>query len=95
MQQKRFHIWFGAKRTTVSVDRVLFELMSIQLGAAPDEDDAHGMVRDWLQDILVSNLGDQDVRKSASQWARIYLIEAVADRALVRKRHDWALAGFE
>ena len=78
----RFHIWFGDKRTTISVDQILYELMAIRLKADFDSEEAHGIVREWLQDILVSHLGDEDVRKNASQWARRYLIEEIADKRL-------------
>ncbi len=89
--QTRVHIRLGSKRTTVTVDRVLFELMAINLGALPDEPEAHGLVRDWLQDTIISRLGDENVRKSASQWARIYLIEAIAKTRLINRRDDWLI----
>jgi len=89
--QKRFHIWFGDSRTTITVDTALFELMAIKLKHQPDDENAHYVVREWLQDTIVSNLGEQPGRKNATQWARRYLIEAIADKRLASKRNDWII----
>ncbi len=89
--QKRFHIWFGKKRTTISVDSILFELLAIKLKYRPDDEYAHSAVREWLQDTVTSNLGDQPGRKNATQWTRRYLIEAIADKQLGRKWNDWII----
>ncbi|MDB4224983.1 hypothetical protein N9850_14555 [Granulosicoccus sp.] len=87
--QKRFHIWFGNSRTTITVDTILFELMAIKLKHQPDDENAHYVVREWIQDTIVSNLGEQPGRKNATQWTRRYLIEAIADKRLASKRDDW------
>ncbi len=87
-QQIRFHIWFGDKRTTISVDQILFELMAIRLKTDFNSDEAHGIVKEWLQENLVAHLGDEDVRKSASQWARRYLIEEIADRRIMARWYE-------
>ena len=87
--QKRFHIWFGNSRTTITVDTVLFELMAIKLKHQPDDENAHYVVREWLQDTIISNLGEQPGRKNATQWTRRYLIEAIADKRLASKRDNW------
>lgn len=64
------------------MDQILFELMAIRLKTVFNSDDAHGIVLEWLRENLVFHLGDEGVRKSASQWARRYLIEEIADRLL-------------
>ena len=87
--QSQYHIRFNDKRTTISVDTILAELLSIKLGYEPDEEEAGGAVREWLQETLVSRLGDDAVRKSASQFARKYLIEEIADKKLSSKRLLW------
>lgn len=83
MKQEKFHITFGNKRTTVTVDIILSELMAIKLGAAPGTREAKIMVREWLQAILPERLGNSTVRQNASQWSRKYLIEEIADSALL------------
>ena len=89
--QKRFHIWFGETRTTISVDTILYELLAFKLKYEPDDEYAHSAVREWLQDTIISNLGEQPGRKNATQWTRRYLIEAIADKRLASKRNDWII----
>jgi len=87
----RYHITFGNKRTTITVDTILSQMMAVKLGETPDTLEAHGAVREWLQKILVSKLGDDEARKDASQWARRYLIEAIADKKISKQWEDWWL----
>ena len=89
LNQKKLHIQFDGQRTTISVDMMLFEMMAIRLEAQPDSPEAHGVVKEWLQAMLIANLGSQSGRKSASQFARRYMIEEIADQRLHRKWQDW------
>lgn len=89
--QIKFHISFSGQRTTISVDRLLFELMVLRLKVRPDDEYAHSTVQEWLQDTMVSKLGNQPGRKNASQWARRYLIEEIADKRLYSRWEDWQL----
>ena len=89
--QIKFHISFSGQRTTISVDRLLFELVVLRLKVRPDDEYAHSTVQEWLQDTMVSKLGDQPGRKNASQWARRYLIEEIADKRLYNRWEDWRL----
>lgn len=89
--QKRFHIWFGDSRTTITVDEILFELMAVKLKYAPDDESAHSAVREWLQDKIISSLGEQPGNLGVSQYARRYLIDEIADKRLSNKRWEWLL----
>ena len=86
---QRFHITFGKKRTTITVDTILSEMMAIYLHQKPGTEEAHRAVRLWLQDILVSHLGNYEGRNDASQYARRHLIEAIADSKISKKWVDW------
>ena len=88
---KKFHITFGTARTTITVDSLLFEMMALRLKVPPDDEQAHSTVQEWLQDTLISKLGNQPGRKNASQWARRYLIEEIADRRLHTRWVDWQI----
>ncbi len=87
----RYHITFGGKRTTITVDTILSQMMAIKLGEIPDSLEAHVVVRAWLQDTLVSKLGDDQARKAASQWARRYLIREIADKNIAKQWENWWL----
>jgi len=88
----RYHITFGEKRNTISVDNILSEMMAIKLKRVPGTAEAHQVVRLWLQDTLVSRLGDYEGRNDASQYARKCLIEKIADKKISREWEDWLLA---
>lgn len=90
--QTRYHITFGKKRTTITVDSILSEMMAIKLNQTPDTEDAYRAVRLWLQDTLVSKLGDYEGRNDASQYARKYLIEAIADRKISKEWGNWLIS---
>ena len=42
------HIRFGDKRTSISVDDLLFDLLALKLKVQPDDPAAFGRVRQWL-----------------------------------------------
>jgi len=90
--QERFHIFFGKRRTTISVDSILSELMAIKLGAVPESEEAHRLLREWLQKKLPEKLGSSKGRKNASQWARRHMIEEIADKNLSNKWVDWTIS---
>lgn len=81
----RMHIRFGDKRTSITVDDILFELLAVKLKVRPDDPEAFRRVREWLQVRLVEELGESSERKNASQWARRLIVRAVADRRLGAK----------
>ena len=90
MSQIRIHVNFGDQRTTISVDRVLFELMALNLGYKPDDPAALPSVRAWIREQLPAKVGIHGGRlKQASQGARVLLIEAIADKTLSTQRDDW------
>ncbi len=91
MRQEQFHISFGKKRTTITVDIILSNLMAVKLGLSPESSEAKLMVKEWLQATLTDKLGTDASRKNASQWARKYLIEEVADKKLIAKLLDHEL----
>ena len=55
MFEKRIHLYRDfrrKKRTTVSLEDYLYELLVIHLGYTPDSEGARVAVTDWLQDRL-------------------------------------------
>ena len=86
---QRFHITFVEKRTTITVDSILSEMMAIHFHQKPGTEEAHRAVRLFLQDTLVSHLGSYEGRNDASQHARRYLIEAIADNKISKKWVNW------
>ena len=92
MQQDRYHIHFKNRRTTITVDRVISELLAVKLGVLPDAPEAHSMVRAWFENTLHDKLGvSVPGGNRISQDARRYAIEALADEKLMGKVWDWRL----
>lgn len=83
----RFHVSLGARRTTISIDKTLSILMSLQLGAQPNTPAAHLALREWLQMHLDRN-GDPD-QTNVSHWLRSKIAEALVSPDLRQKYDQW------
>ena len=90
--QNRYHIQFRNRRTTITVDKVVSELLSVKLGVMPDAPEAHARVRQWFENTLHDKLGEGvPGGNRISQDARHYAIEALADQKLMDAVWDWRL----
>lgn len=89
MSLVRIHIQFGDGRTTISLDRMLFQLMALKLGHSPDEAVALPAVRAWLQERLPTKVGETGRHKQASRGARTLILEAVVDKDLSSRLDEW------
>lgn len=91
--QTRYHIQFNNRRTTITVDSIVSELLAIKLGLLPDDPGAHAAVRDWLEKTLHDKLGESvPGGNRISQYARVYAIEALANKKLMSQVWDWRLS---
>ena len=61
---------------------MLFQLMALKLGHAPDAAGALPAVRAWLQERLPAKVGETGRYKQASRGARALILEAVVDKEL-------------
>ena len=55
--QDRYHIRFRGRRTTVTLDKILSELIAMSFGLTPDRTDYHSTVQQWLQATLTDKVG--------------------------------------
>jgi hypothetical protein len=60
---KRFHIRTNGRRTTISLDFFLAELLAVKLGAATTTPQAHRRVRVWLQSQTDEFAGSRDLNR--------------------------------
>lgn len=91
--QDRYHIRFKGRRTTITLDKILSQLLAIQLGITPDPKTYHSPVRQWLQETLTENLGENVPGGNfISQYARQYAIEAIAQPKLMQQLVDYRLS---
>ena len=84
---ERFHVSLGSRRTTISIDRMLCLLMSLQLGVQPNSPAAHLALRQWLQQQLDRNADPH--RANVSHWLRGEIAEALIGPELKRKYGEW------
>jgi hypothetical protein len=91
--QDRYHIRFQGRRTTVTLDKILSDLIAAEFGLMPDRTDYHSTVQQWLQATLTDKLG-QNVPggNSISQYARRYAIEFIAKRDIIDRLWDWRIS---
>ena len=90
--QQRYHIHFQNRRTTITVDSIIAELLAVKLGTLPNHPEAHSLIREWFETTLRKNLGDQvPGGNRISQYARQYAVEVLANRQLMRKVSNWRL----
>ena len=87
---ERFHVSLGAKRTTISIDKTLSILMSLQLSEKPNTPAARLALRQWLQAHLDRNGDEHQAR--VSQWLQAKIAEALIGTELKQKYEDWHLS---
>ena len=90
--QDRYHVRFKGRRTTVTLDKIISQLIAAEFGVMPDRADYHSTVQQWLQATLTDKLGHNvPGGNSISQYARLYAVEFIARRDLMEKLIDWRL----
>jgi len=90
----RYHLDLGHKRTTISLDETVADLLAFKLCGSPGDEDAHSTVRNWLQEYV-----DQHKYKGRynlsdlSAALREYAILFLVDKRLSTKFWDWKYGG--
>lgn len=91
--QTRYHIQFNNRRTTITVDSIISELLAVNFGLLPDDPAAHATVRTWLEKTLHDKLGENvPGGNRISQYARVYAFEELAKKRLMDRVWDWRLS---
>jgi hypothetical protein len=88
----RYHIYLDSHRTTVSLDKIVSDLMAIKLGYLPDSTEAHQAVSKRLNQ-LVKDKGRDGYRLTyhVTQEAILDLV----DNRLSTRYQDFWLASFD
>ena len=85
----RYHVRIGQKRTTVSLDRTLSELLALKLGEQPYSAQSHTAIRHWLQQRLDAD--NDPGRYSVSQWLQSEVVHTLVDKKLSNRYTQWLL----
>lgn len=75
---KRFHLQANGRRTTISIDFFLAELLALKLGEEPSTPQAHRRVRVWLQTKADEFAGFRELNRILMRHA----ILAISDKML-------------
>lgn len=86
---KRYHIQLKDKRTTVSMDNIISELMAIKLGKTPGTKEAHSAVRQQLERFISAGCSKDDLASYILQHIRKQAILFISDTMLSEKLLDY------
>ncbi|MFH0920157.1 MAG: hypothetical protein V1913_07325 [Fibrobacterota bacterium] len=92
-QWRRYHVYLGKRRTTISISKMLSEVLSLKLKAYPGTREAHMAVSTWLQEQLIKSNDPGRIR--TSQWLAGEAILEIADDKLRKAWFDWFNKEFE
>ena len=88
MALARYHVKMRKARTTVSISTVLEELLALKLGSEPQTQEAHAVVRLWLQQEIDRDRGAISKGEASQRLTRQIILEIVAPH-LIKKRDAW------
>jgi hypothetical protein len=74
-------------RTTISLDKIVSDLLSVALGQLPGSQEAHGAVRRWL-DKSLSEWTAFDVYLPVSRQATYLAVQRIADPDLMDRLNE-------
>jgi hypothetical protein len=84
---QRFHVWLGEKRTTVTLDSPLPELLALSLSEEPNTSAATRAIARWLQERLDEH--DDPGRARVSQWLRGQAVFHLLDTKIANRYNEW------
>jgi hypothetical protein len=83
----RYHILKGEKRTTITVDTIISNLMALKLGYTPETTKAYSAVQKWIQKKFDEY--NDPKRIFVSQWIREKAIFELLDTKISNRYWDW------
>ena len=89
----KYHVQLGDRRTTVSIDDTLSNLLSLKLGFAPGTQNALKAVQKWLQARIDEQNDPNRIR--TSQWLQAQVVESLISAELAKKHDQWILDGIK
>ena len=84
---QRYHVRIGIKRTTVTLDSPIPELLALSFKVEPNAAAATTAIQKWLQEKLDEE--DDPGRIRVSQWLRGKAIFHLLDKNISRRYFAW------
>jgi hypothetical protein len=93
MNSIRYHIQLNSHRTTVSMDTILSDLLSIKLGTRPGTKEAHKAVRQQIDEFIERDRGrpGYGVAKYVTEQAMLF----ISDSKLSEKYWEYRLEEYD
>ena len=83
----RYHIQLLNKRTTISLDKIISDLMAIKLGNVPRTKEAHMAVRKQLESFIAHDLGRSG--RGLGEYITEKSVLFITDKIISEKHGEW------
>ena len=83
----RYHLKLSSHRTTISLDKILSDLLAIHLGVKPETVEAYQAVRKKLEEFIAHDLGRSGKRLSHYLTEKVIL--TISDKFLSEKYQNY------
>lgn len=85
MNYRRFHVFVkdgrGKRRTTISIEPYLADMMALKLGEKMDTEEGHAAVRAWIQ----AEQDEQNANYPCTTIIKEHIFFEIADHTLAKK----------
>jgi len=89
---QRLHIELDGKKTTTSIDTILYDFLSVKLGVIPHTREANKAIKNWIYESIKQAKWSRGeaVFKSLNfnRWLKEQLILEIADEKLKQQYHQ-------
>ena len=93
MKTVRYHLQLSDHRTTISLDKIISDLMAIKLGATPGTREAHKVVQNQLDKFIERDRGRGGFR--LGRYISKHAVLFISDNILSEKYLEYEFACYE
>jgi len=83
----RYHLQLSERRTTISLDKIISDLMAIKLETAPRTKEAHIAVRKQLESFIAHDLGRSG--RGLGEYITEKSVLFISDKIISNKYDEW------
>lgn len=83
----KFHVNLGKRRTTITVDTIISNLLALKLGYAPETPEAYKAIREYFQEKL--DEGKDSGRVLVSYWLQEQALFELISPDTLKKYSKW------
>ena len=83
----RYHLQLSEHRTTISLDKIISDLMAVKLETTPRTKEAHKAVRKQLESFIAHDLGRSG--RGLGEYLTEKSVLFIADKIISEKHGEW------